>query len=241
MDDRQPSAQPTKGWDGYWEATRVDGQPPLWDCAPSGGSGEDLERFMGAMNQDLPLIDVGCGNGTQTFHLAQRMDHVVGVDVSRTAVELARQRRRGSSPEFEQLDMLDRRAVGELHRRLGDANVYMRGVLHQVESWRRPEFVFSIAELLGGTGVCYMNELTPESLPVLRDLSEESSAGAALGRVAAYGIEPGIVTGEEVAELFRARGLHILETSEASIRTAVFEDSAAKSTEIPARGFIVGR
>ncbi|WP_249520748.1 class I SAM-dependent methyltransferase, partial [Microbacterium sp. ER1] len=43
----------------------------------------------------LPVIDVGCGNGTNTRWLAGLFPSVLGIDVSTGAVELARREAEG--------------------------------------------------------------------------------------------------------------------------------------------------
>src|ERR1700687_5764558 len=69
-------------WDNFWasvEKTGVGGQV-LWDCVSDYAAQEDIQRFKPYINADLPLLDLGCGNGRQTRFLASQFRHVIGVD-----------------------------------------------------------------------------------------------------------------------------------------------------------------
>ena len=77
----------------------------------------------------LPVADLGCGNGTQTRHLATRFARAIGVDLSHAAIEHARRADTEKVAEFEQLSLVDDvlGAVGAV----GDTHAYMRAVIHQ--------------------------------------------------------------------------------------------------------------
>lgn len=71
-----------------------------------------IERELG--NEFGHLLEIGCGEGHQTVHLADLADRVTGLDVSETAIERARQR----LPEAEFLvgDLLAQPWIGERGR-----------------------------------------------------------------------------------------------------------------------------
>jgi 2-polyprenyl-3-methyl-5-hydroxy-6-metoxy-1,4-benzoquinol methylase len=50
------------------------------------------ERLVAPAARVGSILEIGCGEGHQTEHLATLCDHVTGIDVSATAVERARQR-----------------------------------------------------------------------------------------------------------------------------------------------------
>lgn len=87
------------------------------------------------------ILDAGCGPGTLAVELAGRGARVVGIDLSPTLVELARERAAGlelrGSVEFRSGDMLDP-SVGTF-----DWVVAMDSVIH----YPRPEMVAVVAEL----------------------------------------------------------------------------------------------
>src|SRR5689334_24400050 len=100
----------------------------------------------------MPLVDLGCGIGTQTRYQAGRYERVVGVDLARAAVALARRDDPHGRAAYRRLDGVDGEAVRRLHDEIGDANVYMRGVLHQCRTTDRAALVAGIAALTGERG-----------------------------------------------------------------------------------------
>lgn len=170
-------------WESYWRTIHATGAggEVLWDSAPEKASAEDLPRFAAIMRPDLPLLDVGCGNGRQTRFLAGHFPRVIGLDVSPAAVELARQETRGTPDEariaYRVWNGANPGEAEALHREIGDANVYMRTVFHCVQSPDRPRFVESLATLVGERGTLYLIELTRGALETLRKLPGDSPSG----------------------------------------------------------------
>jgi SAM-dependent methyltransferase len=170
-------------WESYWRTIHLTGAggEVLWDNAPEKASAEDLRRFAAHLDPDLPLIDVGCGNGRQTRFLAGHFKRVIGLDVSPAAIELARQETSGTPEEpriaFQVWNGADPAEAEALHRELGDANVYMRTVFHVIQSSDRPRFAASLATLLGERGTIYQIELSHGALETLRKLPGDSPSG----------------------------------------------------------------
>jgi SAM-dependent methyltransferase len=170
-------------WESYWKTIRTTGAggEVLWDNVPEKASAEDLLRFAVHMDPDLPLVDVGCGNGRQTRFLAGRFQRVVGLDVSPSAVELARRETRGTEEEpkisYRVWNGANPGEAEALHREIGDANIYMRTVFHCVQSSDRPSFVANLAALLGERGTLYQIELSSSALDTLRQLPGNSPSG----------------------------------------------------------------
>jgi SAM-dependent methyltransferase len=170
-------------WDSYWQTIHATGPggAVLWDSLPEKASAEDLRRFAAHLDRGLPLIDVGCGNGRQSRFLARHFQRVIGVDVSPSAIELARRETRGL-PEEGKLEyrVWNGAVAGEaeaLHAEIGDANVYMRTVFHCVQAPDRPRFVTSLATLLGERGTMYQIELSRGALETFRKLPGGSPSG----------------------------------------------------------------
>jgi SAM-dependent methyltransferase len=143
------------GWERYWAG--VDRTGPggdvLWDV----GSRVELDRVveLAARHFDaaLPVIDLGCGNGRLGRALAARFPFVVGADISPSAVRRATE----ESPDdgritYRVLDATDVNGAKELAAEMGDANVFIRGVLHVMSDRARAAAAESIRHLLGGRG-----------------------------------------------------------------------------------------
>ena len=80
-------SRPDRRWDAFWRGVSQGSlrEPVIWDAAPGAGNEEirhHLQVMAGAMDTSLPVIDLGCGNGTITRRLADIFPSVLGVDVS---------------------------------------------------------------------------------------------------------------------------------------------------------------
>ena len=139
-----------EAWEGFWrEAPEEEGEV-FWDAEPAVTVAPHLALFEPHVTvPTLPLVDLGCGNGTQTRFLAGRFPHVVGADLSVAAIEHARRSDPAGLATYRVLDAGDKDEAQTLHAELGDCNVYMRGVLHQAEPEARQALVDGIAVLLG--------------------------------------------------------------------------------------------
>jgi SAM-dependent methyltransferase len=168
-----------KDWESYWDTIYKNGLKSriFWDIVPESASQEELQRFQPYMNPDLPLLDLGCGNGGWTRFLSRYYKQVIGVDISSTAIQLAKE----DSGDFDNIeyrvfDAVDMESARELHREFGDLNIYMRGVLHMVKMRDRKNFIESLEILLGEGGVLYQIELPTKAFYNLRTLPEEISS-----------------------------------------------------------------
>src|SRR5690242_12173255 len=106
-------------WERYWSSLPPAPHTAFWDTTPENAAGLDLPRFERAFGRERPLIDFGCGNGTQTRFLARKFPNVIGVDVSEAAIEAARATTLGDAPRYEVLDGTRDDAVAALAKRLG--------------------------------------------------------------------------------------------------------------------------
>lgn len=59
-----------ESWDGYWREVTPRPGVAFWDSTPDLAVQRELPVFAGAFDRQLPVIDVGCENGTQTRGLA---------------------------------------------------------------------------------------------------------------------------------------------------------------------------
>ncbi|WP_280442698.1 class I SAM-dependent methyltransferase [Nocardia brasiliensis] len=164
-------------WERYWHALPDNKGIAVWDSDPELNAAVHLSWFRPYFRTDLPLIDLGCGNGTQTAFLARHYAPVLGLDVSPTAVDRAARAHSGATLSFRQFDVVDTVAGAALHAEFGDCNVYVRTLLHLLSDDARKAAVQTIAALLGKTGGLFIAELAHSSIPVFEDalaLGDES-------------------------------------------------------------------
>lgn len=147
-------------WEGFWSEASGEPGSVFWDAEPALTAGLHLALYEPHVDHPgLTLLDLGCGNGTQTLFLADRFPKVLGVDLSSAAIELARRQDKQGDALFRVIDAVDGDQVARLHAELGDANVYMRGVLHQCDPEDRQPLVDTIATLVGERGRAFVVEL----------------------------------------------------------------------------------
>ncbi|KIF77644.1 methyltransferase [Streptomyces sp. 150FB] len=228
-------------WEGFWRGTSDAPGEAMWDSDASLGSVPQAELLLSHADPALPVIDLGCGSGTQTRHLATRFARAVGVDLSAAAVEHARRADTAKAAEYEQLDLVDAVAVDALARRTGETNVYMRAVIHQSEPQDRPAVAAAVAAFLGAGGRAFVVELTPASKAAL-ERAAQSPGGPPpkLRRVFEHGLKPAGATDEEVPTLLRAAGLRILETGDTALPMTEYFDDGSR-IDLAARWFVLAR
>ena len=73
-------------WESFWSTTTETPGEIFWDTNPAHAAQQDLVLFQGYADARLPMIDPGCGNGTQTRFLADHFARVIGTEISPTAV-----------------------------------------------------------------------------------------------------------------------------------------------------------
>lgn len=211
-------------WESYWKTVAQKGEEShvFWDASPETAALEDLRRFKPFMNAELPLVDLGCGTGKQSLFLAKHFPRVIGVDISASAIQIAREESAGKgNVEFKVLDAVKSEDAAAFHKAYGDVNIYMRGVLHMINVRDRGAFVSSLRTMLGKDGVLYQIELPTKAFYYLRKLPEElwSSIPKVVRRVG-FDIE-------DRRKLFPDDLWELLdEGDDAVIRTASFPGSA---------------
>ncbi|MER6520611.1 MULTISPECIES: methyltransferase domain-containing protein [unclassified Streptomyces] len=230
-----------KAWDGFWEQSNGEAGEAFWDADASLTAERDIALLTPHADPALPLADLGCGNGTQTRHLATRFAVVVGVDLCAAAVAHARRADPAGTATYEQLNLADDAQAHAFHDRLGDTHVYMRAVLHQSDPEDRPAVAASVATLVGDRGRALVLEPTGEAKAVLQDHAERTGGPSPkLRRVKEHDLRPGEVAEGEIAGLLRDAGLHVLD--EGATALAMSENGAdGTPVMLPARWFVAGR
>ncbi|TDC78632.1 class I SAM-dependent methyltransferase [Streptomyces hainanensis] len=227
------------GWDGFWADAPTERDSVFWDAPPEQVVERQLPLFERHLTAGPPLVDAGCGNGTQTRWLAARhRGPVVGVDLSPTAVELARGA--GGDAEYEVLDLADGPAVATFRAGRGDCHVYLRGVLHQAAHDDRARIADGVTALLGHGGRAFVVEPARAAKEVLGGLmGRPAGPPPALAAVFAHGISPMEMPDEAVPALFTGRGLTVFASGRLPLATTVRDPDGAR-VELPSNWLVVG-
>ncbi|MFC9286231.1 class I SAM-dependent methyltransferase [Streptomyces sp. NPDC057052] len=229
-------------WEGFWREAPDGAGAVFWDADPAVTAARHLAFFEPRMlDPGLPLVDLGCGNGTQTRFLADRFPRVVGADLSAAALDHARRADPAGQAAYRLLDAAERDEAELLHAELGDTNVYMRGVLHQCETGDRQSLADGIAALLGERGRAFLVELSEAARPVLGGLAQDPDGPPPkLAPVFRHGIAPGEVADDAVPVYLAAAGLTVLASGALPLVTTEFAADGTR-IELPSRWFLAGR
>ncbi|MEU1513464.1 class I SAM-dependent methyltransferase [Streptomyces sp. NPDC005811] len=231
-----------EAWEGFWREAPHDTGAVFWDADPKVTAALHLALFEPYVADTvLPLIDLGCGNGTQTRFLADRFPQVLGVDLAAAALDHARQADPGGRARYRLLDAAERGAAEALHTELGDTHVYMRGVLHQCEPADRQPLADGIAALLGERGRVFLVEPSEAAGSVLGGLAHgPAGPPPKLAPIFRHGIAPGEVADAALPAHLEAAGLTVLASGELPLVTT---ESTPNGTliELPSNWLVAGR
>jgi len=150
-------------WDQYYQRTyRLQKKKALWDVNSALAVEDDFRLFSPYFDSAMPIIDLGCGTGTQSVFLAKHYPKVLGVDVAAEAITVAKANIDEANIEFDTLDVTDFKKAEQIHQVYGDTNLYMRGVLHQILEEDLPSFRQTIKTLMGKNGKMYCIEVSDQ-------------------------------------------------------------------------------
>ncbi|WP_405962914.1 class I SAM-dependent methyltransferase [Streptomyces sp. NBC_00723] len=231
-----------EAWEGFWREAPEEPGSVLWDADPKVTAALHLALFEPHLaDPGLALVDLGCGNGTQTRYFADRFPHVVGADLSAAALDHARRADPAGQATYRLLDAAEKGAAETLHAELGDTNVYMRGVLHQCEPDDRQPLVDGIAALLGERGRVFLVELSEAARPVLGGLAQSPDGPPPkLAPIFRHGIAPGEVADDAVPRYLRTAGLTVLASGELPLVTTEFAPDGTR-IELPSNWQVAAR
>ncbi|MFF1867732.1 class I SAM-dependent methyltransferase [Streptomyces sp. CB03911] len=228
-----------RAWEGFWAENTGEPGEPFWDADPSLTAAPHTALFAAHADRTLPIVDLGCGNGTQTRYLAGHFPRAVGVDLSASAVAHARRADHGAVAEFEQLDLTDLVGVRRLGDRLGEANVYLRAVLHQSDPADRAPVAASVALLLGRRGRGFVVEPTAAAKTVIQQAAERPGGPSdKLRQVRKHQLRPAEVAPGELPELLRGAGLEILDQGGTDLAMSERHPDGTR-VALPAQWFVV--
>ncbi|MFI6690922.1 class I SAM-dependent methyltransferase [Streptomyces sp. NPDC050433] len=226
-------------WESYWRETSDAPGEAIWDSDPSLAAVPHCDILLPHADPALPVIDLGCGNGTQTRYLATRFARAVGVDLSHAAIEHAQRADTDKVAEFEQLSLVDDVAVRALSARVGEAHVYMRAVIHQSEPKDRSAVAGAVAALLGTRGRAFVVELTSGSKTVLQQAAgAPGGPPAKLRRVFDHGLKPAGAADDEVPRVLGEAGLRIIDSGDTTLPQTEYLADGTR-LDLPARWFVL--
>lgn len=152
---------PHAAWDKYWKGIDTTGRAGdvLWDADSAAERGQYADLIRAHFDPALPVVDVGCGNGTYTRWLAGLFPRVIGIDVSAGAIDrAAAESENVPNAEFMVLDAADTGTGGLGLERLGPANVFVRGVFHVLKPDKQAAMVENLRTAVGDKGRIFLAE-----------------------------------------------------------------------------------
>jgi SAM-dependent methyltransferase len=206
-------------WEGFWSTLSGTPGEIFWDADPAYAAQQDLVLFQDYADPQLPLIDLGCGNGTQTRFLADHFARVIGTEISPAAVQISQTKNAAPNTSYRVFDVLCPDDAQALHEEIGDANLYMRAVLHQLSPADHATAIQSIERLLGRSGILYLVELSSAAEPYFAQLIQQYGPPPGLARVFQHQITPGMLHENNLESLFPSDRFTLLGTGQSHIRT----------------------
>lgn len=148
-------------WDEFYRQNYLQniGGKALWDVPVDQSAGLDLPLFSEFFNTNLPLLDIGCGTGEIAAYFTRKGHRVIGADVAKEAIDIARLNHADKGIDFRVLDITDPMGCTSIHNEFGPVNLYIRGVMHQIAPDHLDRYVDHISMFLDGQGYVYMIEV----------------------------------------------------------------------------------
>lgn len=141
-------------------------------------SGQPDKRLVQLVNQGrIPrgkVLDMCSGDGTNSIYLASKGFEVYGVDISDTAVKVARERcrKRNLSCSYEVGDVLNPPFEGMRFR-----FVFDRGCFHHLTKTEKPRYVAKVKRLLLPGGKFFLLCFSDKNPPYAKNLTKEDIRG----------------------------------------------------------------
>lgn len=202
-------------WESYWSDVPAIVGAATWDSGPELIAALDRPIFERYFDPALPILDFGCGNGTQTRYLSELYPQVIGVDHSTAALAIAGKINSAPNIEYRHLDVLEPTQTAALHEEAGDLNVYLRAVLHQFDAGDRRTAVSALATLAGTRGHVFASELSPAAKAlVTRLVSQPGGPPPKVAQVLRHGVTPAELEEGELRKLFSEAGFELLTSGE---------------------------
>ncbi len=132
-----------------WDASYHDGPAP-WDI---GWPQPAIVRLASEGGFAGEVLDAGCGTGENALHIASLGLRVLGVDVAKTALAIARENAegRGIEVEFAEADAFQLERLGRMFDTVLDC-----GLFHTFDDDERPGYVASLTSVTKQDGTLYV-------------------------------------------------------------------------------------
>lgn len=199
-------------WESYWSTVTRDRTRVVWDAPAEDAVALDWPNIERHTNPQLPMVHLGCGHGRQTAFFGDRFGRTIGVDISPSAIERARAEHPHERVEHRTLDAADPDAIAALHEELGDTNVYVRGVLHQLSDEQQGPYLASALRLIGERGTLSVLELRRGAEQIFFPMVKLGLLSF-LRPVLDNGIEPRGITQQRLRELLDPETHEVLEST----------------------------
>jgi SAM-dependent methyltransferase len=211
----------SKNWDQFYRsANDGGGRTPLWEVPPAEAVELDYEIFGKDFQNGLPVIDLGCGLGTQAAFLHTRFQEVIGLDVSPKAVELANLQYQSENLRFVAIDEGDPDFFRLFHEQYGDSNIYLRGVMHQILDRDLPGFIQTLKLLMGTRGKLFFMEVADNIIDYLDSTSPRfSKMPAAMKKALLSNLPPRGLNFDIIRELFPEKHFTLLTLGKSYLNT----------------------
>lgn len=233
------SSRYTAAWEGFWsEAAHTQGDA-IWDSDPGVTAATHVPIFDSYLNRNLPMLDLGCGNGTQTRYLATRYRPVIGIDLSASAIERARGLDPDGHARYRVANVLDHGVPEALRQEFGDLNVYMRGIIHQSDPADRDVVAAAVATMIGEHGRVFCLELSIAAAPLLRAI-----AGGPAGpphkiqQMFKHGVTPAQVDDADLAGFLERAGIRIAHQGALPLHSTLTDPATTLPYQFPMVYFI---
>jgi ubiquinone/menaquinone biosynthesis C-methylase UbiE len=145
---RQPTSHERRAGQP-WDASYLDGAAP-WDV---GRPQPAILRLAGEGAFAGAVLDAGCGTGENALHIASLGLRVLGVDVAKTALSIAREKAadRGIDADFVAADALHLDRLGQVFETVLDC-----GLFHTFDSDERRDYVAGLTSVTSRGGDLYV-------------------------------------------------------------------------------------
>jgi 2-polyprenyl-3-methyl-5-hydroxy-6-metoxy-1,4-benzoquinol methylase len=158
-----------EGWDQAYRFHQLDEIP--WHSSQPDGNLVKLIREKKIKKGSV--LDMCSGDGTNSIYLASKGFKVVGVDISPTAVEIAKERCEKRKVECDY-------SAGNVLSIISDKKfdfVFDRGCFHHISRKNKPEYVRLVNKLLKEKGKFYLLCFSDKNPPYAKNLSKKDIIG----------------------------------------------------------------
>ena len=217
---------PVESYGSYWDEfyrqnyRHTAGGKALWDVPVERSLEQDIPLFESAFSKEIPVLDIGCGTGEIAHYLAINGFKVIGVDVAREAIQLAKEQFSHDNLRFQAIDFTNKDQCQELMERTGPVNIYVRGVMHQIKPEDLQGYIDNIEVMLADRGYLYMIEVGSGIRDHFLNHSEVfHKLPKSIQQVFISNLPPRGITTDDVAQFFHADRFKVIFCNDTNLET----------------------